>query len=78
MMLSSQNWNIGEIRLLSSTDDSCHPPSVNEVTHDISSDHIDVQCTQPDSYPTTSCKIHSNSQHITETSVLMPSNLQIL
>ena len=62
---------------LSYIDDSWHPPSVNEVTHDISSNHIDAQCTQPDRYPSNSCKIHSNLQPIPDTSVLIPSNLQI-
>ena len=46
-----KNVHIGEMKPLSNTDDSCHPPSVNEVTDDISSNHIDTQCTQPNSYP---------------------------
>ena len=59
MILSChENWHIGEMKLLSKADDSWHPLSVNKVTHDISSDHIDAQCNQPDSYP---CKISSNS-----------------
>ena len=65
------------MKLLSNTDDSWHPPTVNEGTHDISSDHIDAQHTQLDSYPSAPCKICSNSQPLPETSVLIPSNLQI-
>ena len=72
-----KNWHMDEMKLLSTSDDSWHPPSVNEVTHDISCDHIDVQHPQTDSFPSTSCKICSNSWPIPETSVLMPSNLQI-
>ena len=73
----ARKWHTGEMKPLSNTDDSLHAPSVNEVTHYISSDHFDAQCTQLDSYPLTSCKIHSNTWPIPETSVLMPSNLQI-
>ena len=50
MTLSCQkNWHIGEMKLLSNIDDSLNPPAVNEVTHDINSNHIDAQWTQPDS-----------------------------
>ena len=38
-----KNQHIGKMKLLSNTDDSWLPPSVNEVTHDIKSDHIDAQ-----------------------------------
>ena len=38
-----KNWQIGKMILLNNNDDSLYPLSVNEVTHDISSDHIDVQ-----------------------------------
>ena len=48
-----------------------------EVTHDISTNHIAAQCTLLDSFSSTSCKICSNSWSIPETSLLMPSNLQI-
>ena len=65
------------MKLLSNSDDSWHPPSINEVTHDISSNQIDTQYLQPDSCPPTSCKFYSNLQPIPETSVLMHSNLQI-
>ena len=64
------------MKLFSNCDNPWHPPPVNEVTHDISSDHINTQYPQPDNYPSTSCKIQSNLQPIPETSVLMPSNLQ--
>ena len=64
------------MKLLSNGDDTWHPPSVNEVTHDISSDHIDTQY-QTNNYPSTSCKIHNNSGPIPETPVLMPSILKI-
>ena len=37
-----RNQNIGEIITLNNGDDSWYPPSVNEVTHDISSDYINV------------------------------------
>ena len=77
MLFWQINGTFGEMKLLSNTDDSWHPLSVSEVTHGISSDHVDAQCPQPDSYPSTSCKIHSNSWTIPETSVLMPSNLQL-
>ena len=56
-----KNWHISEMKPLSSPDGSWHPPSVNEVTHDISSDNTDAQCTQPDSFPSTSCKMCSKS-----------------
>ena len=69
--------HIGEMKLLSNSDDTWHPPSVNEVTHDISSNHIDAQYPETDSYTLTSCKINSICQTIQETSVLIPSNLQI-
>ena len=72
-----KNWHIGEMILLNNSDDSWHPPSVNEVTHDINSDLIDVQFPKTDSFPPTSCKIHSNLQPIPKTSVLMPSNSKI-
>ena len=65
------------MKLLSNTDDFWHPLSVNEVSHDINSNHIDAQWTQTDSYPSTSGKICSNSWPIPKTSVLMPSNVQI-
>ena len=71
-VIMPKNQHIGEMILLSSSDASWHPPSVNEVIHDISSDHIDIQYSK-----TTLFKIHSNSQPILETSVLMPNNLQI-
>ena len=51
-----KNWYIGEMNLLSNGDDSWHPPSVNEVAHDINSDHIDTQYPQTDSFSATSCK----------------------
>ena len=44
------------MNLLSNGDDSWHPPSVNEVAHDINSDHIDTQYPQTDSFSATSCK----------------------
>ena len=72
-----KNQHIGDMKLVSNSDDSWYPPSVSEVTHDISSNHIDAQYQQSDRYPSTSCKICSNSQPIAETSVLIPSNLQI-
>ena len=72
-----KNWYIGKMILLNNSDDSWHPPSVSEVTHNISSDHTDVKYSKTDSFPPTSCKIHSNSPPIPETSVLMPSNLQV-
>ena len=41
---------------LNKSDHSWHPPSVNKVTHDINSNHIDVQYPKTDSFPPTSCK----------------------
>ena len=57
--------------------DSLNPSAVNEVTHDIKSNHVDVQWTQPDSYPSTLCKTCSNSWPVLKISVLMPSIAQI-
>ena len=62
---------------LSNTNDSLKPSAVNEVTHDINSNCVDAQWTQPNSSMSTSCKVHSNSQPVPKTSVLMPSNVQI-
>ena len=38
-----KNRHFGEMKLLSNTDDSLNPSAVNEVTHDINSDHVDAQ-----------------------------------
>ena len=65
------------MKLLSNIDDFLNPPAVNEVTHDIKSDHIDAQWMQPNSSLSTKCKICRNSWHVPQTSVLMPSNVQI-
>ena len=66
------------MKLLSNADDSWHPPLVNKVTHDISSNHIDATWMQTDSHSSTSCKIHSNLQPIPKPSVLiMLSNVHI-
>ena len=55
-----QNWNIGEMRLLSNTDGHLNPSAISEVTRDISSDHIDEQWMQQGSYSSTPCKVHGN------------------
>ena len=49
------------MKLLSNTVISLGPSAVNEVTHDIESDHVDAQLTQPDSSSSPQCKIQSNS-----------------
>ena len=72
-----KHWYIGKMILLNNSDDSWHPPSVSEVTHNISLDHIDVQYPKMHSFSQTSCKIHSNLRPIPETLLLMPSNLQV-
>ena len=60
-MLSCQKTqHIGEMKPLSNTDDSLHPPIVNEIIHGINSNHIDAQWIQPASYPSTLFKICSN------------------
>ena len=46
-----KNQHIGEMKPLSNRDDSWHSPSVNEVTHDTSSNHIDIQYPKTDSFP---------------------------
>ena len=65
------------MKLLSNLYDSLNAPAVNEVGHDINSDHIDAHGMQPDSYSSPSCKTHSNLEPMPKTSVLMPSNVQI-
>ena len=51
MTLLCQKTNIlCEMKLLSNTDDSLNPPAINEVTHDINSEHIDAQWMHPDSH----------------------------
>ena len=65
------------MKLLSNSDDYLNPSAVNEVTHDINSDHADAQWTQPNSYPYTPCKIHCNSWPVPKMSVLMLTNVQI-
>ena len=67
----------GEMKPLSNTDDPLNPSAVNEVTHDISCNHVDSQQTQPDSYPSTSSKIHRNFWYIPKSLVLMLCNFQI-
>ena len=62
---------------LSNIDDSFNLSAVSEVTHDISSDHVDAKWTQPDIYLSTLCKIYSNSWPVLKTLVLMPSNVQM-
>ena len=47
------------------------------MTHDISLDHIDVQCPKMHSFSQTPWKVHSELQPIPEISVLMPNNLQV-
>ena len=72
-----KNWHIGEMKLLSNHGYSLNPPAVNKVTHDINSNYIDAQGMQPESYSFPLCKIHSNSQPMPKTSVLMANNVQI-
>ena len=72
---SDDNWHLGEMKLISSIDDSFKPSAVNEVTHDIDSDHVDAQWAQPDSSPSNQCKIHRNSWPVPK--IVMPSNVQI-
>ena len=61
----------------SKNDDSYNTLPVNEVTHDVNSDHTDAQCRQTDSYASTPCEVCSNSLPMPKTSVLMLSNIQI-
>ena len=46
---------------LGSIDNSLKPSTINKVTYDIDSDHVDAQWMQPDSYPSNQYKTHSNS-----------------
>ena len=62
---------------LNNIDESLNPSAVNEVTHDIDSDHVDAQWMPPYRVPSTQCKICWNSLPVPKPSVLMPSNLQI-
>ena len=64
---------------LNNSDDSWHPPSVNEVTHDISLDHIRHSLSKDFTqlFPNIIAKSMATHNHIPETSVLMPSNLQV-
>ena len=68
---------MSEMKLLSYTDDSWHPPSVNEVTHDINPDTIGTIWTQLNKFPPISCEISNNLWPTSKISVLMPSNIQI-
>ena len=45
------NWHIGEMKPLSSIDDSSKPSAVNEVTDDIDSNHVDAKWMQCNSSP---------------------------
>ena len=38
-----KNWHLGEMKPLSSIDDSVKPLAVNEVTNNINSNHIDTK-----------------------------------
>ena len=67
--------HIGEMKPLNIIDDSLNPPAVNEVTHEINSDHIDAQWIQPNSHSFPSCKIYSNSQPMPKSSIIMPGNV---
>ena len=73
---AKKNWHIGEMKLLSNIDDSLNLSAVSEVTLDLNSDQNHTQWTQPNSYSSTPCKIHSNSWPIPKPSVLMGSNIQ--
>ena len=65
------------MKLISSTNDTFKPSAVNDVTHDIDSDHVDAQWMQPNSSPSSQCKINSNSWPVPKTSIFMLSNVQI-
>ena len=55
-----KNWHISEMKSLSYTNDLWHPPSVNEVTHDINPNNNGTNWTL-DNCPPTSCETHNNS-----------------
>ena len=53
MLFCQKNWHIGEVKLLSNIDDSWNLSAVNEVTHDINSDHINAALIAAQPYPLT-------------------------
>ena len=65
------------MKLLSNSDDFLNLSAINEVPHDINSDNVDVQGTQPNSYTSTPCKSCSNLQTVPKTLVLIPRSVQI-
>ena len=72
-----KNRHLGEMKLISNTDDFLQPLVVNEVTHATDSNHVDAQWMQSRNSSQNQCRTSSNSKPAPKTSILMPGAIQI-